>query len=369
MSETVQDRLPPSIAAACRPRLERLRDELTGRGVTALLVSHDKDIRYLSGFGGEDSLMVVWPDGQAIISDARHEEFLEPWSACGLAEVIMGTRHRLEPSVAELAKRAGLKRIGLQADHVTVAARKALASAVGELELVDIEGVIGRLRMCKDDVEVAAIERAAVIQQEALTAALAKLHPGMSELALCAQLEYEMKTRGAFGPSFDTMVATGSRSSVIHHKTGQAAIGEGALLIDWGAVVDGYCSDMTRTFAVRTASAQLREIYQIVYDAQQEAIAACEPGRTCAEVDAVARRHITAAGYGEHFSHGLGHGLGLDIHEEPYFNELATDIVLEPGMVMTVEPGIYLPGVGGVRIEDDVLITDRGCEAPRTAHA
>ena len=135
----------------------------------------------------------------------------------------------------------------------------------------------------------------------------------------------------------------------------------GTLLIDWGAVVDGYCSDMTRTFGVGTLPEKVRELYDVVLDAQLSAIDACAPGRVCAEIDALARGIIERAGYGEHFGHGLGHGLGLDIHEDPYFNDLETEVVLEPGMVMTVEPGIYLPGVGGVRIEDDVLITDVGC--------
>lgn len=361
MSDSAQERLPDRTAAACRGRLDRLRGALSDHKVPALLVSYPTDIRYLTGFGGEDSLLCVWPDGAAIISDPRHEEFLEPWARSGLTEVVMGTRHRLEPSVGELAGRAGLKRLGLQADHLTVARRRRLEEALSSVEVVDTEGVVGTLRLTKDQVEVAAIERAATIQQEALSAALGRLEIGMTELEFCARLEYEMKARGASGPSFATMVATGPRSSVIHHQTGAAPIGAGALLVDWGAVVEGYCSDMTRTFAVRNVPAKIREIYHIVYDAQQEAIAACEPGRTCAAVDAVARRLITSAGYGEQFSHGLGHGLGLEIHEEPYFNDLATDVVLAPGMVMTVEPGIYLPGVGGVRIEDDVLITERGC--------
>jgi Xaa-Pro dipeptidase len=215
--------------------------------------------------------------------------------------------------------------------------------------------------MRKDEVEIAAIERAASVHQDAMRAALANLSIGMTELEFCASLEYEMKVRGASGPSFGTMVCSGAHSSIIHHVTGPGKIERGTLLLDWGAIVDGYCSDMTRTFGVGELPPKVRELYDVVLEAQTAAIDACAPGKICAEIDAVARGIIDRAGFGAYFGHGLGHGLGLDIHEEPYFNDLATEVALEPGMVMTVEPGIYLPGVGGVRIEDDVLITDDGC--------
>jgi len=193
-----------------------------------------------------------------------------------------------------------------------------------------------------------------------MVAALARLSPGMSELEFAAALEYEMKVRGASGPSFETCVSAGTNSAVIHYMSAGALIEEETLLVDWGAISDGYCSDMTRTYGVGHFPKKIGELYDIVLDAQRAAIDACAPGRQCAEIDGVARGLITKAGYGEHFGHGLGHGLGLDVHEPPFFNQQATGVVLEPGMVMTVEPGIYLPGVGGVRIEDDVLITDNG---------
>jgi Xaa-Pro aminopeptidase len=209
---------------------------------------------------------------------------------------------------------------------------------------------------------VSRIEQAIAIQQAALEAALAELRPGMSELQFSARLEFEMRNRGAFAGSFDSIIATGTNSSIIHHQSGATAIRPGTLLVDWGAMLpDGYCCDQTRTFALGTMPPKVREIYDVVREAQQAAIDAARPGRTCAEVDAVARTIISKAGYGERFGHGLGHGLGLDVHEPPFFNQLETQVRLESGMVMTVEPGIYVPGVGGVRIEDDVLITDGGC--------
>ena len=355
------------LAAACSARQGRLRDAcggVGGAGVDGLLIGHDRDIRYLTGFSGEDSLLLM-PCGSAeppvIITDTRHDEVLNPWRERGVAEVVMGTRHRLEQSVAAQCDRHGVGRLGIQAEHLPIAGRRALADAVGGVSLVETEGLVRTLRMRKDALEIAAIERAASIHQDAMRAALGRLRVGMTELELCAALEYEMKVRGASGPSFGTMVASGPRSSIIHYETSAATIEEGVLLVDWGAVADGYCSDMTRTFAVGRMPDRIREIHAIVLEAQQAAIDACAPGRRCAEIDAVARDIITAAGYGEHFGHGLGHGLGLDIHEDPYFNELSTDVVLAPGMVMTVEPGIYIPGAGGVRIEDDVVVTDDGC--------
>ncbi len=279
MAGPEQDRLSTASVEACRLRLGRLRSALTAKSLEALIVSNPTDIRYLTSFNGEDSLLVVWPDGATIVSDPRHEEFLEPWSASGLTDVIMGTRHQLERALKALATDAGLARLGVQADELTIATRRRLASGVGDIKLIDTEGILARLRLIKDDLEVTAIERAASIHQQAARNALGRLHEGMTELELCALIEYEMKTHGASGPSFGTMVATGPRSSVIHHQTGAAPIGEGPLLIDWGAVVDGYCSDMTRTFAVGSLPEKIGEIYQIVYDAQQEAIAACEPGR------------------------------------------------------------------------------------------
>ncbi len=345
--------------SACQERRNRLRGDMQRAGIDALLVSHPTDIRYLTAFVGDDSLLLVGAEaGDAvIISDARYDEFLQPWRTC--ATVVIGVRHQLPRSVREVCDRRGVRTLGIQAERVSVAGRKALAAALGR-DVTDTEGLVGRLRMRKDEIEIRAIERAIAIHQEALPPALERLAPGMTELELCAAIEYEMKIRGASGPSFATMVASGPRSSVIHYSTSVKPIGPGVLLIDWGAVVDGYCSDMTRTFAVGRMPKKIAEMYRIVAEAQQAAIDAMGPGRACAEMDGVARRIIEAAGYGEHFTHGLGHGVGLNIHEEPFFNAQSTQ-VLEPGMVMTVEPGIYVPGVGGVRIEDDVLITDRGC--------
>lgn len=362
MEQTTSHTLSESLVRVCGRRLEAARHALDPAGIDALLVSHETDIRYLTGFVGHDSLLLVTAEGAVILSDPRYDEFLNPWRESGLAEIVMGTRHRLPESVSQLCDALTLKRVGIQAESVTLRQRETFASALSDRALIETSGIIDRMRMRKDELEVQTIRRAVDIQQQALDTALERLTIGMTELQFCATLEYEMKTRGAFGPSFDTMVAAGANGSIIHYQTGDSPIQPGSLLIDWGAKLDGYSSDMTRVLGIGHMPEKVQEIYRIVLEAQLAAIDACAPGKVCAEIDAVARRVISDAGYGEYFGHGLGHGLGMDTHEGPYFNTLQTDIELEPGMVMTIEPGIYLPGIGGVRIEDDVLITETGCD-------
>lgn len=354
--------MPSELISACAVRLSNLRSAMQQQGIDGLLISGENDIYYLTGFIGHDSVLLVTDDRACIISDPRYDEYLNPWRNLPLTEVVMGQRHRLEDSVSQIAKSIGLRTLGFQAEQLTVANRDKLQAALSDLELKSTTGLIAQLRMRKDAIEIAAMERAIEIQQHALTAALQQLQLAMTELEFCAILEYEMKKRGSFKPSFETMVAAGPNSSIIHHVTGTNTIQPGVLLIDWGAKFDGYSSDLTRTLSIGPDGMppKIREVYDIVLEAQLAAIDACAPGKTCAEIDAVARTIITNAGYGEHFGHGLGHGIGLDTHEPPFFNNLQTDVLLEPNMVMTVEPGIYLPGIGGVRIEDDVLITESG---------
>jgi Xaa-Pro aminopeptidase len=351
---------------ACAQRVQRLQAQLAEQQLSALLVTSEKDIQYLTGFVGHDSLAIVPHPANGskpvIISDSRYDEFLNPWRTSDSAEIIMGIRHRLDETVREICRSRNLTKLGIQAEHVTLALRAKLAGAVGESRLVETTGVVGTLRLRKDALEVSTIERALAIQQEALTASIDEFRTGMTELEFSARVEFEMKTRGALGASFTPIIGAGSNSSIIHHMTGSTPITPqaGVLLVDWGAMIDGYCGDLTRTFGIGKMHPKIREIYPVVLEAQLAAIDAIRPGKVCADIDAVARNVIAKAGYGEFFGHGLGHGLGMDVHEPPYFNNLETQTRLEPGMIMTVEPGIYLPGIGGVRIEDDVLITDNG---------
>lgn len=329
--------------------------------VDALLVGFDRDIQYLTNFVGDDCFLLVTGDQILIITDSRYEQALKPWAGSGIGEPYMGTRHRLVESVRELCETNSIARLGIQAEHISLATGKTLADSLGSDRLVETTGLISHLRMRKDDLEVSLIEKALRIQEEALRRTLGRLELGMTENELNATLEYEMKCGGAMGASFNSIIAFGPGSSVPHYEPGDVPIQEGVLLIDWGARAKWYCGDLTRTYGIISMPPKIQEIYSIVLEAQLSAIEACGPGKVCADIDAVARKIITDAGYGPQFNHGLGHSMGIEVHESPYFNDLQTDVVLEPGMVMTVEPGIYLPGVGGVRIEDDVLITEDGC--------
>jgi Xaa-Pro aminopeptidase len=243
---------------------------------------------------------------------------------------------------------------------VTVALREAIAKRLGARRLLNTTGVVAELRLTKDAAEIALIAKAVRAQESALGAVLDDLAPGQSERALATRLIAEMSERGSSEPAFDVIVAARANGSLPHAIPGatKTKVGE-PLLIDWGATIGGYRSDMTRTFTLGRWKREMREIYEVTLEAQLEAIERIGPGVRCAEVDAAARDIIEEAGYGDRFGHGLGHGVGLDIHEGPRLARTSED-VLAPGMVVTVEPGIYLPGIGGVRIEDLVVVTERG---------
>jgi Xaa-Pro aminopeptidase len=342
--------------------MARLRESLAGAGVDRLLVTNPKDVAWLTGFlGGESYLFVGGPEA-VMLSDFRFQEELEPVRAAGLARVVIRTGPMAE-AVGELLASERATRIGIQAEHLTVAMRRSIVGAFpgGEKRLCDTTGLVAALRAIKDETEVALIRRAVRVQEEALRAVLPSIVPGIREQEIAAALEAEMKRRGSSEPGFPTIVAAGANASLPHYRAGPARVAANRpVLIDWGAVVQGYHSDMTRVFTLGRWPAKIREIYGIVLEAHLAAAAALAPGRTTREVDAVARDLIARAGYGEQFGHGLGHGLGLDGHEDPRLTHMLPPVPLRAGMVVTIEPGIYLPGVGGVRLEDDYLITATG---------
>ncbi|MBM43767.1 MAG: hypothetical protein CMJ36_01975 [Phycisphaerae bacterium] len=343
-----------------RARLDRLRSKLAESGLSGVLIEHEVDIWYLTGFVGHSATLVVGPANASILCDARYEEYLQPWAHGGVHEVLIGPRHTKGDRIRAVAGEHGLSTIGFQAEHLTVAGLQSMRKELEGIDLVETSGLLTSLRAIKDSHEVSLIEECIKVQGEALDSAMLQVKAGMTESELTALIEYEMRTRGASGASFEPIIATGTNSSVIHHMPGDKPIEEGMLLIDWGARINGYCSDLTRTFSMGPMTEQMSELYDIVLEAQEAGIQACRPGADCMEVDAVAREVIASAGYGEAFSHGLGHGLGMEVHESPNFSVKSGGVLLEPGMVMTVEPGIYLPGIGGIRIEDDVLITEDG---------
>lgn len=355
-----------SLSPAFGDRLRRLRQALKRERFDGVLITTANDIRYLTGFCGEASAAVVTGREFIVISDFRFQEELE--GLRGRAEVVIREGGMAEEQ-ARVVKRVKCRRLALQSESLSAAARDGLASAVGRSRVRDSVGLMSGLRLVKDESEIAMIARGVRIQEEALLATLPTIRVGQRESEIAARLEYEMKCRGAEGESFETIVAARANGSKPHYRPGAEKTAKGRpLLIDWGARVGGYCSDMTRTFSVGSWSRKMREVYEIVLEAQRAAIEAVRPGITCGELDGVARGIITKAGFGKEFGHGLGHGIGLDIHEGPRVFT-TTRTVLEAGMVITIEPGVYLPGIGGVRIEDDILVCPRGarnlCSLPK----
>lgn len=356
--------MPTKTDTPFRARIKRLRASLGALDVDAILIINAPDIRYLTGFHGEDSWLVVASRSTVIVSDFRFQEEL---SCVDSARIVIRTGP-IDRACFDLLDRH--ERIALQAEHMTVALRRRLARLLGARRLRNTTDVLSSLRLIKDESEVAIIRKAVRIQEKALQATLDTVAPGQSERDICAELEYHLKKFGADGVSFESIVAAQTNGSRPHYTPGRLRTkANQPLLIDWGARVGGYCSDMTRTITFGRWPKPLAEVYEIVLEAQQAAIDAIEPGKSCASIDAVARQIITKAGYGDAFGHGLGHGIGLDIHEAPSVSS-QSNTMLAPGMVITVEPGVYLPGIGGVRIEDDILVTERGrrnlCSLPKS---
>lgn len=339
------------------PRVRRLRTSFGEAGVDALLVTNPKDISYLCGFRGEDAYLLVGRGKPVIFSDSRFEEELENLKPTVRVVIRRGP---MNPVVKDVVTAAKVDALGVQAEYMTVGVRSGLAKAVGKRKLRDTQGLVSRLRVIKDEHEIKWLRKAIRIQQEALMATIATVEVGQTEQEIDARLVYEMSSRGAGGASFPSIVAAQANGSLPHAVPGRTRVkANRPLLVDWGARFSGYCGDLTRTFAVGRFPKKIAEIYDIVLEAQLAGIAAIRPGVRGVDVDAASRRIIDDAGYGKQFGHGLGHGIGLDVHEAPSLSARSDD-TLEPGMVVTVEPGIYLPGIGGVRIEDDVLVTERG---------
>ena len=340
-----------------RSRLSALRRRMRRERLDAMLLTNPLDIRYLSGFRGDDSWMLVFARIAVVISDSRFEEELA--TTCAYLPTVM--RHgALSVALESVVEDRAARRVGFQADHLTVQEHGDLVKRLGKRRLKPTVRWVLDQRTAKDSAEVRHIRRAIRIQQEAYQQVLRELKTGTTERAVAARLDQLMCELGTEGPSFDTIVAFDANGSLPHAVPGDARLRRNSvLLFDFGAKADGYCSDLTRVVARGRMPRRIREIYPIVRDAQLAAIAAIKPGARLKDVDAAARDIIADAGFAARFGHSTGHGIGLDIHEQPSLSPRSKGR-LEPGHVVTVEPGIYLPGVGGVRIEDDILVTDTG---------
>ena len=336
-------------------RQQALLQALDADGLTALVVQHPPNIRYLSGFTGSAGLLVVRPGGAVLVTDFRYAE-QAPDEVGAAAQVDIESVNLWDRVRRVLGTAEG---IGFEAHVATVRDAERLGEG---RRLTPTNGLVERLRTRKAPAEVEAIRRAATLAQDALAEVLPTVRAGETELAVAARLESALRVWGSEWHPFPTIVASGPRSALPHARSTGRALGTGEwLLIDFGAQLDGYCSDLTRTVVVGRADDRQREVYAVVEAAQRRAREGVRAGMTGREADALAREVIAQRGYGEAFGHSLGHGLGLEVHEAPRLSPTAEG-VLPAGAVVTIEPGIYLPGWGGVRLEDDVLLAPDGPE-------
>jgi len=339
-------------------RVDRLRASLEASGLDALIISGAADLRYISGFTGSSGVALVQAAGEPrFLTDFRYQEqSTAEVDPAFTREIVAG-----EPLDA-LARELAPGRVGFDDALTTVAQRARLEQHAGEgVELVAAGGLVGALRAVKDYSEIERLAAAALLVDGIYEWLVERGFAGRTEREVAIELEHEMRLRGASAPSFDSIVASGPQAALPHGKPRDVAIAKGTLVVvDIGALRDGYCSDCTRTFAVGEPSARAREVYEVVLAAQLAGLDAVAPGLSGVEVDAAARAVIDDAGYGEFYGHGLGHGVGLEIHEPPRLSQHAGEEPLLAGNVVTVEPGIYLPGELGVRIEDLVVVGDEG---------
>jgi Xaa-Pro aminopeptidase len=345
-------------------RQQQLRATMAAAKLDGILLTHPPDLAYLSDFTGDDSIGVITAKDFFLATDFRYKEqaaIEAPWLKIRLRT------GKMSETLADLLSSAKLKRIGFESNFTTFgeidSLRKALKAKSAKIELVPLNDVLVNLRKVKDSHEVQIIRDSIAIAEAAYKAIRRQLKIGQTENEIAGKLIYEMRSRGASGTSFPPIIAAGSTSSLPHYRPANRPVKKNQpLLFDWGAVYNGYCSDLTRTLLIGKVSPRMKKIYEVTLEAQLTAISFLRPGATTRQADAAGRKVIEKAGFGKYFGHGLGHGLGRDIHELPYMRKTAGDEELTPGMVVTVEPGIYLPGEGGVRIEDDVLITATGRE-------
>jgi Xaa-Pro aminopeptidase len=324
--------------------------------VDALLVLKPENRAYVSGFTGSNGYLIVGKKGDMMLTDFRYTE--QAAAQCPGVNII-DYAPDLYVSLNDAMKAANIVQLGFEGDFVPHATWVTLQEKL-EVELVPCSGLVEKLRMLKDEGELASMQKAAEIAESGLTEILSLIKPGVMEEYVAMELEVAMRRLGSQGLPFPIIAASGPRSSLPHGRASQRKIMPGDFLtLDFGAMYNGYCSDITRTFVVGKATAEQRRVYDVVYKAQLKTLAAVRPGMLGKDVDKVARDYIGEHGYGERFGHGLGHGVGRMVHEGPSAGSKSED-TLAAGHVITVEPGIYIPEWGGVRIEDMVVVTDTG---------
>ncbi|EUJ24895.1 aminopeptidase YpdF [Listeria grandensis FSL F6-0971] len=339
-------------------KLAKIQALLTDHKIEAILVTSDYNRRYVADFTGTTGMALITPKNAFFITDFR---YTEQAAKQAIGYEIRQNKGPIFEAVEGIISELGIKVLSFEEAYVTVAEHKLMQSYFSA-KLEPFSDLLEAMRKVKTASELSAIKTACEIADAAFKHILTFIKPGLTELEVSNELEFFMRRNGASGSSFDTIVASGLRSALPHGVASDKIIEVGDFVtMDYGCYYNGYCSDMTRTIAIGEPSPKLKEIYAVTLEAQLKVIEALKPGMTGIEADAIARDHIASKGYGEAFGHSLGHGIGLEIHEGPNLS-MKSPNVLVPGNVVTDEPGIYLPGIGGVRIEDDILITETGNE-------
>lgn len=339
-------------------KIAKLRELLEEKKLDAILITNPINRKYISGFTGTAGVAIVSQSATRFITDFR---YIEQASEQAQQFTIIEHKGAIESEIKQQLTELNIGNLGFEKDDVTYASFERYKKALGT-NLVPVSGLIEEIRLIKSPEELRILKRAGEIADAAYKHIQAYIRPGVREIEIANELEFFMRKKGATSSSFDMIVASGYRSALPHGVASEKKIQSGELVtMDYGALYNGYCSDITRTVAVGQISEELQTIYHTVLKAQLRGVKGIKPGMTGKEADALTRDYITDKGYGEYFGHSTGHGLGLEVHEEPRLSHLSESI-LEPGMVVTVEPGIYVPGVGGCRIEDDIVITETGNE-------
>jgi len=339
-------------------KLTKLRKGLEKNNLDGMLITSPINRRYVTGFTGTAGVAIVTGTDARFITDFRYTE-----QATAQAKGFQIVEHKklMIEEIKNQLKEMNVKRLGFEQDHVTFSQYETYKEQL-EVELMPISGLIEEIRLIKTEDELTIMKKAAKIVDDAFEHIQKYIKPGVKEIDIANELEFFMRREGATSSSFDTIVASGWRSALPHGVASTKEIASGELVtLDYGALYNGYCSDTTRTLAVGEIDSQLKEIYDIVLEANKRGVEQIKPGITGKEADAITRDFITEKGYGEKFGHSTGHGLGLEVHEAPALSS-RSEKRLEPGMVVTVEPGIYVAGLGGCRIEDDIVITETGNE-------
>ena len=341
-------------------RITKVRQKMAEQNLDGLLVTDPSNRRYLSGFTGSAGELIVTAERAILVVDFRYFERAERESPAW-EQARVTAKH--QDTVVETVTGLDIARLGIESDHLTVAQWHELKQALPGVELVPLERFVLPLRAIKDQEEIAALKKAIACSDAAFAHLCQVIHPGMTELQVAWELESHMRQHGASALAFPIIAGSGPNGAMPHATSSERVIKEGEpIVMDFGAVVDGYCSDITRTLCLGQPDDRYLEIWNLVLEAQLAAEEQIRPGMTGQQADAIARDLFGRAGYGEQFGHGLGHGVGLNVHEAPGVGRLSAESVLEPGMAFTVEPGLYLPGWGGVRIEDIVLMHENGVE-------